>query len=169
MIHQSEDRARQGDRSQAVAPVAVPIISRRVLALSLVTIAMLAAAPFVIANVVSERRISEAQGTADDIAAALREAGGASVSDAQVLIGSGTPPQAGDASRWLTGTSADLGEGLRQGPEGASPDPWRNAYLVNIGASGPVWVISAGPNGILETPFDDASAPAGDDVGARVR
>ncbi len=57
-------------------------------------------------------------------------------------------------------------------------DPWGNRYLVNIGKLDPAvssaaLVISAGPNGRLETSAnaDAASAvtPAGDDIVARVR
>lgn len=64
-------------------------------------------------------------------------------------------------------------------------DPWGNRYLVNIGmidtapgvqtASGPkaaVWVLSAGPNGTVETPFSRPvtnAALAGDDIGIRIQ
>jgi prepilin-type N-terminal cleavage/methylation domain-containing protein len=59
------------------------------------------------------------------------------------------------------------------------PDPWGNAYIVSIGAmeadGSPItkpttnekskgWIISAGPNGILET-APDASSLGGDDIG----
>lgn len=36
----------------------------------------------------------------------------------------------------------------------ADPDPWGNAYLVNadqFAAAGPVWIVSAGPDGIVQT------------------
>ena len=44
------------------------------------------------------------------------------------------------------------------------PDPWGNRYMI-----GPAWVMSAGPNGILETPLPPpvAAQVAGDDVGKR--
>lgn len=57
-------------------------------------------------------------------------------------------------------------------------DPWGNQFLVNIGKADPsagkgVWVISAGPNGKLETSADLSAAsvltPAGDDIVARVK
>ena len=66
-------------------------------------------------------------------------------------------------------------------------DPWGNRYAINIAlvdlspgaatASGQakmaVWVLSAGPNGIIETPFAQsilsAVRPAGDDIGTRVQ
>jgi type II secretory pathway pseudopilin PulG len=53
-------------------------------------------------------------------------------------------------------------------------DPWGNAYIVSVGAmdqagepivpEAQAWVISAGPNGVLETP-PDALALEGDDIG----
>lgn len=52
-----------------------------------------------------------------------------------------------------------------------SPDPWGNAYVINanvFGAAGPVWIISAGPNGQMETNSTSIS-PQGDDVGIRLR
>jgi type II secretory pathway pseudopilin PulG len=66
-------------------------------------------------------------------------------------------------------------------------DPWGNRYVVNIAlidlspgattASGQtkmaVWVLSAGPNGTIETPFAssilNAVPPAGDDIGTRIQ
>jgi len=52
-----------------------------------------------------------------------------------------------------------------------SADPWGNKYMVNadgFAGTGAVWVISAGPNGALET---DASniILTGDDVGIRIK
>ena len=66
-------------------------------------------------------------------------------------------------------------------------DPWGNRYAVNVAlidlspgaatASGQakmaVWVLSAGPNGVIETPFAasilTAIRPGGDDIGTRVQ
>jgi len=66
-------------------------------------------------------------------------------------------------------------------------DPWGNRYAVNVAlvdlspgaatATGQpkmaVWVLSAGPNGIVETPFAQsilrAVRPGGDDIGTRVQ
>ena len=65
-------------------------------------------------------------------------------------------------------------------------DAWNNRYAVNVGlidttqgtqtAAGAiksaVWVISAGPNGLIETPYTQAlttSAPSGDDLAVRVQ
>lgn len=66
-------------------------------------------------------------------------------------------------------------------------DPWGNRYAVNVAlidlspgaataggqAKMAVWVLSAGPNGIVETPFAQsiltAVRPGGDDIGTRVQ
>lgn len=64
-------------------------------------------------------------------------------------------------------------------------DPWGNRYLVNIGlidvspgvqtATGTksaVWVLSAGPNGVVETPFSrpvTSASLVGDDIGIRIQ
>jgi len=66
-------------------------------------------------------------------------------------------------------------------------DPWGNRYVVNVAlidlspgaatASGQakmaVWVLSAGPNGIIETPFAssilNATRAGGDDIATRIQ
>jgi prepilin-type N-terminal cleavage/methylation domain-containing protein len=70
---------------------------------------------------------------------------------------------------------------------GPGADPWGHRYAVNVAlldlspgaatASGSskmaVWVLSAGPNGIIETPFASsilrAAQPGGDDIGTRIQ
>jgi len=59
-------------------------------------------------------------------------------------------------------------------------DPWGNRYLVNIKHAGPgdgepkvVWVLSAGPNGKIDTgpsvAADGSPVPAGDDIVYRIK
>jgi hypothetical protein len=59
----------------------------------------------------------------------------------------------------------------------APADPWGNQYLVVVaagrgsavvspGRADAVTALSAGPNGIVETPFADLSRPRGDDIAA---
>jgi general secretion pathway protein G len=55
-------------------------------------------------------------------------------------------------------------------------DPWGNKYIVNaasFGTTGPVWVISAGPNGALDTNSTSQTlndiGTSGDDIGVRVK
>ena len=69
--------------------------------------------------------------------------------------------------------------GFRMGVITSDPyDPWGNSYVSNVGALGhigmPVWVISAGPNGVFETAVnvrgDSASTTlASDDIGFRIQ
>ncbi len=71
-------------------------------------------------------------------------------------------------------------------PESPGPDPWGRRYVVNIGLipsadsptedRGParfaVWVMSAGPNGVIETSYRQPignAALAGDDIGVRLQ
>jgi len=76
-----------------------------------------------------------------------------------------------DASQYpVTGEFAWRGPYLPEAPE----DPWGNRFIVNVrwlqpGASpNVVWVLSAGPNKIIETTFAEPSL-AGDDIGFRLR
>jgi hypothetical protein len=100
---------------------------------------------------------------------------------ADVLCGAGRMPLARtlDAERWVTAPRAALTSLLGDMPA----DPWGNCYVVNLAAptsSEPaaltssdravLWVLSAGPNGIIETPFVGVSeTPGGDDVALRIR
>ena len=69
--------------------------------------------------------------------------------------------------------------GFRGGVISADPsDPWGNKYVANVAALGfpgqAVWVISAGPNGLLETSVSDsgffaADTVFSDDIGFRVQ
>lgn len=94
---------------------------------------------------------------------------------ADVLCGPGRVPlaQTPAAGRWATAPRAALGH-LVGDRRVLSADPWGNCYVVNLAAvdaSGMVvWVLSAGPNGVIDTPFIDPSeSPAGDDVRMRIR
>ncbi|MGH7382479.1 MAG: type II secretion system protein [Candidatus Methylomirabilales bacterium] len=76
-----------------------------------------------------------------------------------------------DASQYPgTGEFAWRGSYLAEAPT----DPWGNRFIVNVrwlqpGASpNVVWVLSAGPNKIIETTFAQPSL-AGDDIGFRLR
>ena len=94
---------------------------------------------------------------------------------ATALCGPGRLPLASApaAERWVTMPRAEL-VAVVGDRHPLSADPWDNCYLVNlaeIAATGSttVWILSAGPNGMIETPFVTPSGtPAGDDVGMRV-
>ncbi|OGW30478.1 MAG: hypothetical protein A2X59_09965 [Nitrospirae bacterium GWC2_42_7] len=53
-----------------------------------------------------------------------------------------------------------------------SADPWGNAYITNAkefsGTSDPVWIISAGPNAVIDTNNTDSQI-ASDDIGLRLK
>lgn len=54
---------------------------------------------------------------------------------------------------------------------GMPTDAWGQCFLMNLGEGrrgGGVWILSAGPNGRVDTPFG-ATALGGDDIGAIVR
>jgi type II secretory pathway pseudopilin PulG len=87
-----------------------------------------------------------------------------------------TPAGAGTKAYVTTGGNAWRGPYLLQMPA----DPWGNAFLVNVAKGDPalspkkaVFVISAGPNGILETTSDALASslvtPAGDDIIERIQ
>jgi len=92
-----------------------------------------------------------------------------------VLFGPGAMPVADSAAAqpWVSSPRARLS--LVVGDDGLAADPWGNCYVVNVAAlaapaRATLWLLSAGPNGIIETPFSSASGvPGGDDVGMVVR
>ncbi|MBI4827095.1 MAG: type II secretion system protein GspG [Nitrospirae bacterium] len=51
-------------------------------------------------------------------------------------------------------------------------DPWGNQYVINVGNFGvsgnPVWIMSAGPNGVLDSNANSTSS-GGDDIGLRIK
>ncbi len=52
-----------------------------------------------------------------------------------------------------------------------APDPWGNAYVVNskdFSGTGPVWILSAGPNGVIDT-TTTSQVTGNDDIGARLQ
>ena len=85
-----------------------------------------------------------------------------------VMCGPGRRPRAAsDAEGWLHETVRAPESLQRDWPQ----DPWGRCYLLNTPAwfrEGAGLLISAGPNGTIETPIH-AAAPGGDDIGAVVR
>jgi len=79
----------------------------------------------------------------------------------------------------LRGPSTRIGWGGPYLSTPIGPDPWNHRYMVNVGAIEAtggrelaVFAISAGPNGVIETPFAQPLASAslgGDDIGQRIR
>ena len=94
---------------------------------------------------------------------------------ADVACGSGHMPlvRLPGAQGWVTAPRAAWVRADRD-PTSPAEDPWGNCYAVNLAAANrpgaAVWALSAGPDGIIDTPFLGAvETPAGDDVGIRVR
>lgn len=124
------------------------------------------------AYAVNRARVQAATRVVTDLAVALR-AGQSHLAEmarsADVACGSGNMPLARlpGAQGWVTAPRAAWVQADRE-------DPWGNCYAVNLAATNrpdaAVWALSAGPDGIIDTPFLEAvETPAGDDVGIRVR
>jgi prepilin-type N-terminal cleavage/methylation domain-containing protein len=173
-------KARHGDSPRGFT-VAELLVSLTVILLLAVVV------PALIATSVARMRIARAESDVRRIAEGLKHSGpeaslwtSSGKARVDVLAGMGNVPILPANSRWA-GRSEDL---AHMGLEGTT-DPWGNRYMVNVGAlSGlphgdaaagvgrAVWVLSAGPNGIVETPFDqpaDRAKLSGDDIGFRVR
>ena len=80
-----------------------------------------------------------------------------------------------DATPDSTGDYRTTGRRKFKGPylQSLTEDPWGNAYQINAttligGNTSPTWVISAGPDGIMDTSITDV-ALAGDDLGVRIK
>jgi hypothetical protein len=133
--------------------------------------------PFGAVRTLHARRLSASDRTMATIAAALRAAEDRSTSPGvppgtQILVAPGNRAQAVD-DRWNTAAAFPLDRVVsRRSPEDLV-DPWGNAYVATLtGFVNPrsAWILSAGPDGILQTPLDSAiTAPSGDDRGVRVR
>jgi hypothetical protein len=154
-------------RSESVIRPAGPAISGLHFAIGLCGIAALAAVPFLVGSLVSANRVARARNDVSQIAAALRGPSRLPTGERGVLVGRGKLPLGDKNSPWFQGSLESLDRELAaRGIVVSTTDPWLQPYLVNVGAIRGRWVISAGANGILETPFDDAFAPKGDDVAA---
>lgn len=150
------------------------VLSGRRLALALVAIGLLAFVfPPLAARQVQARRVARAIAQVEDTARAAARAGvtdllaNPALHDIGVLSGPGDPPTGADDGAWEAARHGALPSYLELNPP-PDPDPWLRALQVNIGAArtgGRVVVISAGPNGIIETPFASPGLAArGDDI-----
>ena len=137
------------------------VIRTRVLLPALVLLAVLALVPFGAVRELHARRLAAADEILRTIAAQLRPS---DWPESGILAGPGLSPASLDPA-WASSTTSPLSTYLPS----IGHDPWGNAYTVNIGAwsrGGVVWALSAGPNGIIETPFFQtlpAATARGDD------
>ena len=123
--------------------------------------------PYVAVRTLHQRRLDRAdrqlQSIATDVAARLQSNPSAVPGGTQVLAGTGQRPIVAD-DMWNTASAFPLSRVIGD----VNPDPWGNTYLVNVAGPGRMWVISAGPDGILQTPFA-SPVPLADDRIATVR
>lgn len=109
-------------------------------------------------------RLAEALRTDPEWRALARSAG--------VLCGPGRVPRAlsSETHGWVTAPRLAV-DGLAIDGRAVTPDPWGNCYLVDLAAPGTAMrVISAGPDGIVETPFVATTDLAvGNDVSITLR
>jgi GT2 family glycosyltransferase len=137
--------------------------------------------PWSMATVLHRDRIDRARRDVGAIAAAMKAAGAARQAGFQpdaILVGPGANPEIPPGSDWRQVTA--IGVSSAHVDLSIAPDPWGNHYLIYPSPAGPGathradmarWVLSAGPNGIVDTPFrqaPDAAALGGDDIGVRL-
>ncbi|MDP2156617.1 MAG: type II secretion system protein GspG [Nitrospirota bacterium] len=101
-----------------------------------------------------------------------------------MLMGAGTLPTLTGAG-WNSGVVDVFENYLSQDDNGCWPttwkgpymafvnaDPWGRSYIINadslLTATSPIWLLSAGPDGIIDTATTN-STPVGDDIGTRLR
>ncbi len=141
------------------------LIPGRTLAAALTLIVLLAfPLPYGAVKIVHGRRLRAADSQLAALAAELRRVRPAPGS---FLMGPGDRPRALD-ERCVTAAPAPLERLPSIQRLTLSPDPWGNAYVV-LSSPGTIRVISAGADGILQTPCDTAGATAGDDRAVLVR
>jgi succinoglycan biosynthesis protein ExoA len=137
--------------------------------------------PWSMASRLHRGRVDRARREVGAIAAALQAAGAARQAGYQpdaILVGPGANPQVPQGSDWRQVTAINASAAHLDLP--LAPDPWGNHYLIypspaaqgaTHGAGLARWVLSAGPNGIVDTPFRQApqgAALGGDDIGVRL-
>jgi len=141
--------------------------ARRLVALLGAVFVLAIVVPYAAVRTLHERRIAAADATLTSMADAASRSLDRSP-QVNTMIGQGRVPRATD-TRWLEGTTSPF---VAEGAHVMAADPWGNGYVVNIGAAAGrvVWLLSAGPDGVIQTPFDGSTAePAGDDRGRRLR
>lgn len=108
---------------------------------------------------------------------------GACAAGLTLLNGDGVMPNGLAAQGWDTASSLNYSEPLSTNAAACytnwkgtymalvNADPWLNAYFTNADgfpATGPVWILSAGPDGVVDTNVL-ATTVANDDIGLRLR
>jgi type II secretory pathway pseudopilin PulG len=141
-------------------------VSGRYLAGALVAIALLTfVMPPLLARQVSAARVARANEEAGRIANLAATDDGTANGlipaafrlDPIVLAGPGIAPKFAEATAWP--------EQRATSPFSAQPDPWGNHYVIvmTTRVNATTVVLSAGPNGVVETPFG-VTTGGGDDI-----
>jgi type II secretory pathway pseudopilin PulG len=124
--------------------------------------------PYLAVRTLHQRRLDRAdrqlQSIATHVSARLGSNPSATPAGTQVLAGTGLRPIVTDDT-WNTAPSFPLARVIGD----VGPDPWGNAYFVNVTDRGRMWIISAGPDGILQTPFLSPATSVADDRTATLR
>ena len=129
---------------------------------ALAAIALLAlVVPYWLVSSLHQRRIDRADRELGALSTAVR--GLRSTPATLFLSGRGVAPVFADEA-WAVASPSPLAR-VAADP---GPDPWGNSYFVVIHPAGPAMVISAGPDGILQTGFSSDVA-SGDDRMLAVR
>jgi type II secretory pathway pseudopilin PulG len=147
-----------------------PVLSLPTLAVALGLIAVLALVlPTVAVRLLHAHRTEAADRDLRTIADALR-AVHKWPAGAGILAGPGERPRAQD-DRWNRAAVLPLTRATLGADHQFAPDPWGNAYVAKIDVDGgATWVLSAGPDGLLQTAFQGEDVKLlGDDRGARIR
>lgn len=151
--------------------MANPFDGRRVAAMVALLVVLTTVIPPAAAYGLARWRISRAgelaAAAAGPLAARKQDLKGAAGTQ-PVVCGPGRLPDAtGPGSEWLQSPVAAGHTFDTDWPQ----DPWGRCYLLNVRAvleSGGGLLISAGPNGTIDTPLA-ATEPSGDDIAALVR
>jgi hypothetical protein len=99
------------------------------------------------------------------VATVVADGTASAIHDADLVEGTGPRPPAAD-SRWNAARTVPMARISPMRSPAIGADPWGNAYLVLV-SRGPrglvARVLSAGPNGLIETPFAIDADAGGDD------
>jgi hypothetical protein len=143
-------------------------ITRLIVALAVIAVLAIAV-PYAAVRSLHQHRLASADADLQRLAPAVRQRIDTAPA-VNVLLGPGRVPRTTD-SRWHTGSTYPLPSALDG--VAVTADPWGNGFVVNVGVRdtpSAVWLLSAGPDGTLQTPFDGSTtAPLGDDIGRRLR
>lgn len=152
---------------------AQPFPGRQLVGLLAGLLVLAIAVPAVVASTANALRVGRARRGAEVLAAFVARDVTSWPGDA--LAGPGDLPrvQAADQERRLDTLAAVLGPVRLQQLEAeriVAADPWQNAYLVVRSPQRAAlwWVVSAGPNGVIDSDLDSPAPGSGDDIVVRV-